>query len=344
MRFGLGVPTGTEGLMYPVPYADIDQAVELAVTAERLGFESIWGNDHLTTQRYVRAEFDQAPRYYDPFGYLSYVAAVTERIRLATAVMVLPFRHPVVAAKQAATLDQLSHGRAVLGIGIGAYREELEAVEPARRLHRGEHAEEAFPALRALLTERSASFHGTWVEFTDVESFPKPYRDRRLPILSGGNSPGSRSRAARYGDGWLPACLTPDEVRVALEAIEAEAAEHGRTLPADFEVALQVAVSVAPTREEAWRRFESSQVFKHLASLSKTTLKDQGDGDLAARNLIGTPDDVAAQVSAYRDAGVTTLAGLLFATDTVAETVEAMAGFSETIIAGTTTGTTRGSR
>ncbi|WP_326638748.1 LLM class flavin-dependent oxidoreductase [Streptosporangium sp. NBC_01755] len=98
MRFGLGVPTGTEGLMYPVPYADAGEAVELAVQAERLGFDSVWGNDHVTTQGYVREEFDTPPRYYDPFAYLSYVAALTSRIRLATAIMVLPFRNPVVAA------------------------------------------------------------------------------------------------------------------------------------------------------------------------------------------------------------------------------------------------------
>ena len=76
MRFGLGVPTGTEGLMYPVPYADPEQAVRLAVEAERLGFDSVWGNDHVTTQRYVRDEFPEPPRYYDPYLYLSYVAVL----------------------------------------------------------------------------------------------------------------------------------------------------------------------------------------------------------------------------------------------------------------------------
>jgi probable F420-dependent oxidoreductase len=331
MRFGLGVPTGTEGMMYPVPYADADQAVELAREAERLGFESVWGNDHVSTQRYVRQAFEEPPRFYDPFSYLSYVAAVTDRIRLATAIMVLPFRNPVVAAKQAATLDQLSHGRVVLGVGIGAYREELLAMDPQSRLHRGEHAEEAITALRTLFTDRSASFRGTWVAFEDVESYPKPYRSR-LPILSGGNAPGSRSRAARLGDGWLPACLSPAEVRTGLGQIRNEAAAHGRELPDDFEVALQVAVSVGRTREEAWQRFESSQVFHHLASLSKTTLKDQGLDDLASRNLIGTPDQVREQVHAYQEAGVNTLAALLFATDTVEETTDAMAEFSADVM------------
>ncbi|MCH8991158.1 MAG: LLM class flavin-dependent oxidoreductase, partial [Acidobacteria bacterium] len=112
--------------MYPVPFADVDDAVELAVTAERLGFDSVWGNDHVSTQHYVRSEFDEPPRFYDPLTYLAYVAALTTTLRLATCVLVLPFRHPVVAAKQAATLDQLSGGRLVLGVGIGAYRGLIE--------------------------------------------------------------------------------------------------------------------------------------------------------------------------------------------------------------------------
>ncbi|GID30694.1 hypothetical protein Abr02nite_56770 [Paractinoplanes brasiliensis] len=326
------MPTGTEGLMYAVPYAGIDQAVALAVKAEEFGFESVWGNDHVTTQRYVRDSFDTPPRYYDPFAYFSYVAAVTERVRLATAIMVLPFRNPVVAAKQVATLDHLSHGRAVLGVGIGAYREEFQAMSPGVPLHRGEHAEEAIAGLRALFTERRATYEGKWVRFDDVESYPKPVQDR-LPILSGGNSPGSRSRAARLGDGWLPACLSPAEAADGLRKIKAEAEQHGRTLDDRFEVALQVCVSVAPTREQAWRRFESSQLFHHLVSLSKTTLKDQGVDDLLTRNLIGTPQDIAEQISRYEAAGVNTMAALLFAADSVDETIDMMAQFGQEVIA-----------
>ncbi|MEO6126160.1 MAG: LLM class flavin-dependent oxidoreductase, partial [Ilumatobacteraceae bacterium] len=77
MKFGLGVPTGTEGMMYPVPYADPSEAVHLAVRAEQLGFESVWGNDHVSTQQYVRKEFPDPPRFYDPLTYLSFVAART---------------------------------------------------------------------------------------------------------------------------------------------------------------------------------------------------------------------------------------------------------------------------
>lgn len=330
-RFGLGVPTGTEGLMYPVPYASIGEAVELAVAAEELGFESVWGNDHLTTQGYVREEFTEPPRYYDPVAYLAYVAARTTRIRLATCVLVLPFRHPVLAAKQLATLDQLSGGRVVAGVGIGAYREEFEALHPDVNLHRGRYAEEALISLDRLFTERRASFEGRFVRFSDVETYPKPVQ-QPLPILSGGNSAGAKDRAGRLAHGWLPACLTPAEVAKGLDEVRAAATGAGRLLPADFEVALQLGVCVGATPDEARERFHGSQLANHLASLSKSTLRDQQDGDLAARNLIGTPDELADRVRAYLDAGVTTFAGLLFAANTVEETVRQMRLFRDEVM------------
>ncbi len=332
MRFGLGVPTATEGMMYPVPFASATEAVRLGVAAEELGFESVWGNDHLTTQTYVREEFPDPPRFYDPLGYLAYLAARTERLRLATCVLVLPFRHPVLIAKQIATLDHLSGGRAVLGVGIGAYREEFESTWPGRPVNRGAYAAECLEALDLLFTQRRATYQGEWLSFTDVESYPKPLQ-ARLPVLSGGNAPGSRQRAALLADGWLPACLSPAEVAAGRREIAATAERAGRRLGDGFEVALQVGVSMAPTREQALARFRSSQVYAHLRSLSRSTLKDQDLGDLEVRNLLGTPDDVREQVASYAEAGVDTLAGLLLATDTVGETLEAMEAFAAEVIA-----------
>ncbi len=333
VRFGIAVPTATEGMMYPIPFADPEQAVELAVHAEAFGFESVWANDHVTTQRYVRSEFEDPPRFYDPLGYLAFVAAKTERLRLATGVLVMAFRHPVVAAKQLATLDQLSGGRVVAGVGIGAYREEFEAMWPGRRLHRGEHAEEFFEALQILFTERRASFAGTHISFEDVESFPKPVQDP-LPVLSGGNSAGARHRAARWGHGWLPACLTPAEYAVGVAEIESVAAEAGRELPAGFEHCLQLVVSVAANTGGAATRFEESQVYAHLRSLSSSTMRGRLDDNLSSRNLVGSVEQVRDQIGRYREAGVDTLAGLLFATNTPEGTIEAMGQFSEDIIGG----------
>lgn len=332
MRFGLGVPTGTEGLMYPVPYADPEQAVRLAVEAEKLGFDGVWGNDHVTTQRYVRDEFPEPPRYYDPYLYLAYVAAETTTLHLATAITVFAFRNPVVLAKQVATLDQLSGGRFKLGVGIGAYREEAEAMWPGMRIHRGRQADEYIEGLQLLFTQRRASYDGEYVKFTDVESFPKPRQDI-LPILSGGNSEGSRDRAAKYAQGWIPAVLTPDEIRVAMEDIRARAAGFGRELPADFDVAPQLSVSVGRDTRAAIANFEQSQLYQHMRSLSKTTLKDQDPSDFVRRNLIGNAEQMLEQVRAYAQAGVTTLSALLFARNTVEETLDEMAWFSENVIA-----------
>lgn len=331
MRFGLGVPTGTEGLMYPVPYASPEQAVQLAVEAERLGFDGVWGNDHVTTQHYVREEFPDPPRYYDPYLYLAYVAAETTTLHLCTAITVLSFRNPAVLAKQAATLDQLSGGRFKMGVGIGAYREEAEAIWPDVKLHRGRQADEYLQALQVIFRDRNATFEGEFVKFRDVESFPRP-RQRVLPILSGGNSDGSRERAARYCQGWIPAVLTPDEVTKGLDAIRDIAAAHGRELPADFDVAPQLSVAIGKDTRDAIGRFEQSQLYAHMRSLSKSTLKDQDTSDFVRRNLIGNAEQMLEQVHAYAAAGVTTLSALLFACNTVEETLDNMAWFSENVI------------
>jgi probable F420-dependent oxidoreductase len=333
MHFGLGVPTGTEGLMYPVPFADPDQAVRLGVDAERLGFDGVWGNDHVSTPAYVRAEGgSEAPRFYDPYVYLAFVAAETTTLRLATAVTVASFRHPVVLAKQAATLDQLSGGRFSLGIGLGAYREESEALAPGAGFHRGRHATEYLQALRALTTQRRASFAGEQLRFEDVECSPRPRQDP-LPLLAGGNAPGARERAARYADGWIPGVLSPQEVADGLADIRRTATQHGRELPAGFDVAPQLIVVVGDDTADALRRFEGTHMHQHIRSLSQSTLKDQAEADFARRNLVGNAEQMLEQVRAYAAAGVTSLAGLLFAGESLAEVRDHVTWFAERVIA-----------
>lgn len=330
-RFGLGVPTATEGLMYPVPFADVDEAVELAVAAEQFGFDSVWGNDHLSTQQYVRGSFDEPPRFYDPLTYLAYVAASTAILRLATCVLVAPFHHPVMVAKQVATLDQLSNGRMIVGVGVGAYREEFEAMYPGRDLHRGRYTDEFLTALGILFGERRATYSGEFIRFEDVESYPKPVQNP-LPILSGGNSTASRRRAAVRANGWLPACLTPTEYAAGLNEIRLLEGEAGVAANRPFEATIQLAVSIHDRHEGAVERFRASQIHTHLNSLGNSTMKGRLADSPEMRNLVGTPDDVAEQIQAYLESGVETFAGLLFATDTVAETLEAMEQFSEQII------------
>jgi len=166
LRFGVHIPTCIEGMMYPVPFAKPEDILPTALLAERLGFDSVWGNDHMTTQRYVQREWPEPPNFYEPLITFTYVAARTERLRLATGIIVLPMRTMPVLAKQVATLDQLSGGRVILGVGTGAYREEYEALYPdAREARRGEIVDEGMRALRLLFTERKASFRGKHVRF-----------------------------------------------------------------------------------------------------------------------------------------------------------------------------------
>jgi probable F420-dependent oxidoreductase len=330
LRFGIHVPTCIEGMMYPIPFATAADILPTALLAERLGYDSVWGNDHMTTQRYVQREFDAPPNYYEPLVTFTWIAARTTRLRVGTCILVLPMRHMVVAAKQAATLDQLSGGRLILGVGTGAYREEYEALFPdARGAHRGTIVDEGMRALRQLFTERRATFRGRHVRFEDVECFPKPVQSP-LPIYAGGNHPEVRRRAGELGEGWLPAVLSPDEIRRGVADVRRAAERAGRD-PSRIDIAPQFAVSIGRTHEDAVRRFRASQLFKHLESLKATTLREQ-TGGFEDRNLIGSPDAIAERIRVYERAGVTTLAGMLFVAGTVAEMHEAIELFGREVL------------
>src|ERR1041385_6690518 len=209
LKFGVHIPTCIEGMMYPVPFAKPEDILPTAQLAEQVGFDSVWGNDHMTTQRYVQREWPQPPNFYEPLITFTWVAARTERIKLATGIIVLPMRTMPVLAKQVATLDQLSGGRVVLGVGTGAYREEYEALFPdARDARRGTIVDEGMQALRLLFTERRATYRGRTVHFEEVECYPKPVQ-HPMPIYAGGNHPEVRRRAGPGAPGWMAAGLSP---------------------------------------------------------------------------------------------------------------------------------------
>jgi probable F420-dependent oxidoreductase len=330
LRFGVHIPTCIEGMMYPVPFARPADILPTAMLCEQLGFDSVWGNDHMTTQRYVQREFADPPNFYEPLVTFTYVAARTTRLRLATGIIVLPMRHMAVLAKQVATLDQLSGGRVILGVGTGAYREEYEALFPdARDAHRGTLVDEGMRALRLLFTERRATFRGRYVRFEDVESYPKPVQ-RPLPIYAGGNHPEVRRRAGQYGEGWMPAVLSPDEIRAGVGDVHRAAEKAGRD-GAAIDIAPQFAVSIGRTREDARRRFEASQLFKHLESLKRSTLRAQ-EGGFEERSLIGSPDEICERIRAYQEAGVTTFSGLLFVANAVPEMQDAIELFGREVL------------
>jgi probable F420-dependent oxidoreductase len=332
IEFGVGIPTGTEGLMYPVPFASATENVRMAQRAEELGYHSVWGNDHVSTQAYVREEFGQSPNYYSPLLVLASIAAATTQIKLCTALLVLPFRHPVVVAKEVATLDHLSGGRVLLGVGIGAYREEFKAMygPAAGKRNRGEMLDESLEAITRIFQSEDAQFDGKYYQFSGVNSYPKPVQSP-FPIYIGGNSPEGRRRVAQYGQGWLPAVLSPEEIQAGVEEI----AKHCEAVDKDasnIDIAPQFTVSIGRTHEEAVKRYENSQVYKHLVSLKNSTLKNQQEGSLTERGLLGSPEEIAEQIQHYVDAGVTSFSALLFCANSLGEFYESMEWFSQEVM------------
>lgn len=331
-NFGLGIATGTEGLMYPIPYSSVRDVVDLSVYAEKLGFHSVWGNDHITTQNYVREEFEQSPRYYAPLLTLAAIAERTTTLKVATALLVVPFRNPLVMAKEIATLDQLSNGRLLLGVGLGAYREEFEAEfgGQAKGMIRGDMLNESLEIMHKLFTEENVSFTGNYYDIQNAQSFPHPVQ-APFAFYFGGNSTKSYSRVAKWGTGWLPALLTPTEIKDGVSALTSELETVGRSIK-DIDIAPQISVSIAKTHEEAVARYEKSQIYRHSCSLGKSTMKGKDATNYLERNLIGSVDEVKAQVERYIEAGVNTFSALIFADNTLEETRDHMQFFAEEII------------
>ena len=330
MLVSAGLPTGMEGLTYPIPFSEPEAVIRIAQHAEKLGYHSVWGNDHMTTQHYVRSEFPVPPRFWEPLMTYAFVAAATKTLRFGTGLLVLPMRRDiVVTAKQIATLDHFSGGRLEIGIGIGAYREEFEALNPNEGTKRGAIVNEGLQALNLLFSQRVASFDGQFYKFRDVELAPKP-KQTRLPIYVGGNNVNNIKRAIAYGaDGWLPAAVPLERMRQDVKLLHELAQKAGRD-PKTVAVAPQYVVHVGRTQEAALARFRQSQMNKHLTSLRKSTLKEQSASHEDI-NLIGTPAVIIERALALKAAGVTHLLGLYFAANSVSELMDQMQMFAEEV-------------
>ena len=250
MKFSIQIPTCTEGLVNPVPFAAPDDFIRMAQEAERLGYDAVWGNDHINPASYARQKWPEPPNFYEVLVTLATVGAHTTRIRLGTAVLVVPLRDPVLLAKQISTLDRFTNGRVILGTGIGAYREEFDAQWPRRKAERrGDLLDESLAALQCLFRDTDASYEGRHIAFKNIAMRPKPLQDP-LPIFVGGHNEAMIRRAARLGQGWLPGWRPFDQIveRVALlRRLTEEAGRH----PRDVEACSQFTLCIGKTVEEA---------------------------------------------------------------------------------------------
>lgn len=332
MRFSVGIPTCKEGLNFPSPFANPEQVISIIQKAEELGFHSVWGNDHITAPEYVRKLFEKPPNFYEPLITLSYAAAKTTRIKLAPSIIVLPMREPVYLAKQVATLDVFSNGRFILGVGVGAYREEFKRMNPrvAVAANRGEMVDESLIALTRLFTEPVASYSGKYYQFDGIALYPKPAQ-KPFPIYIGGNSDNSARRAGTYGMGWLPAALSTDDISHGISVLEEAAAAAGRDA-SQIDIAPQLLVTMGKTYEEAMKVFQNSQMYHHLISLRGSTLRGQDLSRIEENNLLGTPEQILEKIDKLAEVGVTHCAALNFISNTPDEMMDHMTYFKESVM------------
>ena len=233
--------------------ASVDDLVTIAAAADRLGYHHLTASEHVAVP--VDVEARRGKRYWDPLATLAYLAAVTRRIRLATNMVVLPYHHPLEVVKRYGTLDRLSGGRLVLGVGVGSLREEFDLLDQPFA-GRGERADDAIRAIRAAWRQREPQYEGSHYSFRDVVVDPTGVQER-VPIWVGGRTVRSLRRALELGDAWVPFLLSPAEVRSLLA--RARDTPAGRDRTATLDVVLWPEPALDPLREPARIRDQAEE-------------------------------------------------------------------------------------
>ena len=218
MEFGMCVPH------YGKPVA-IDRILGIARRAEELGFASIWVTDHLVVPRTL--DIIYRDHMLEPIVLLSHLASVVQGPRLGTSVIILPYRHPILVAKMLATIDQLSHGRLIFGVGAGWMEDEFYALN-APFADRGALSDENIRIIRDCWTQETIDLDGRFHTYTDMQTSPRPAQTGGPPIWVGGNSARSRRRVAELGDGWHSTGLLAAEMAAGCGHIRDLWTQNGR--------------------------------------------------------------------------------------------------------------------
>jgi probable F420-dependent oxidoreductase len=289
LQLGWGIPNRG-------PLARVDVITRLARTADALGYSVVTLSDHvvLPTRSSAPYPYDnsgafpggaQQP-YLEPITLAAWVLSATRRLRVGISVLVVPYRNPVVTAKQLATVDVLSGGRLIVGVGVGWWPEEFEALAAPPFAERGAVTDEYLRLMKTLWTESSPRFEGKYYRIRDVTTLPQPVQKPHPPIWVGGHTEPALRRTAAVGDAWHPiglrgpAGLAPDELAEKMARIRALARQAGRD-PASIGVAFRGPLDLWPARAKI--------------------------GAETPRPLAGPPDKVVADLRAYQAAGVDTV-------------------------------------
>ena len=320
MDIGIPVPNIT-------PPATPEAIHRVPQAAEQLGFHSVWLGDHI-----VRpigpdqpAYFKESSRYtwdlYEPMVSAGFVAANTTTVKIGFGVLVLPYRNPVVTAKAVASLDQLSNGRVILGVGSGYWPQEFQALNMPQR-HAGLRTEEYIELFRSLWKSEKPEFHGEFVEISDVLFKPSPQQDD-LPIWLGGMSDSAIRRAVRIADGWHVPRFTVSGMAYQMRRLREVAAAEKRDLSR----------FVVSNRPEV--RFARKASKPDLAQDFRS-----GDPAPVASPIVGPPEYVAERLAAFGELGVSHLVIDLHEGGTLKEVLGAMETFAESVMPHLTTSST----
>jgi probable F420-dependent oxidoreductase len=280
---------------FGVSYFPTDESIEpaaLARLAEDRGFESVFVTEHTHIPATRETDYPaggELPReywrIYDPFVALTTMAAATDRIRVGTAICLLVERDPITTAKAVASLDRLSGGRLLFGIGAGWNLEEMRnhGTDPAKRFR---ILRERVEACKALWSEEEASYHGEFVNFDRVVCRPAPLQEPHPPILVGGNGPKVLDRVLAYGDAWFPNRIPPDDQMIArVEELQRRGEQAGRG-------PIPVSIQVPPRDPEVLERYERAGVTRTVHMLRAG---DAADAASAERKL----DEWAERIRVY---------------------------------------------
>ncbi len=240
--------------------ANAENIVRAVALSESLGFDSVWVTDHIVVPSASLEAF--GPTFFEAMTVMSYVAGITRTVQIGAAILIVPYRHPLLLAKMLATADQLSGGRVVLGAGLGWLETESSLMGvPHRR--RAKIADEALAVMRACWESEVPEFHGEVFDFTDFHFAPRPHAGRSLPILIGGASTAAMRRAARLGDGWIGDGLTFEELEMSLAQLASELKAAGRKRD-EMVIAMRTGLQVVADRgaitespsEKGWKSDE----------------------------------------------------------------------------------------
>jgi probable F420-dependent oxidoreductase len=307
ISFGVRVPNSG-------PLASVANIARAATEAEALGFDSIFVHDHvvwssemhrhhISSGSHEALAADQSADFYEAMTTVGYLAAITKRVQIGVACLVMPTRNPIYAAKQAATLDQLTDGRLILGVGLGSkatYASNEFEVFGVPFSKRAPLTDEYIEAMQAIWTQPLASYSGEHIAFKDAEIFPKPKQRPYPPLWVGGWTDYAARRTGRLGDGWVPGWLSPSEMARGAQIVRDTAVEHDRD-PAGITIAVEKLATIARDRETALERAAPT-----IRTSSLTYERDVNDLQFALdRHIFGSVDDVKRRVEEFVEAGVT---------------------------------------